>query len=62
VLDLLPPSFIDILAVEESDYGARISRGVRKDPNDPTMIIIKEDRRIDTLEKMGWEGFSSQQL
>jgi hypothetical protein len=62
MLDLYPPNFIDILATEEGDYGARISRGVRKDPNNPNMIIIEGDRRIDTLERMGWEGFSSQQL
>jgi hypothetical protein len=53
VLDLFPPGFIGILAKEEGDYGARISRGFRKAPNNPNMYIIEEDRRIETLEKMG---------
>lgn len=62
MLDLFPPGFIDILAMEQGDYGASTSRGFRKDPNNPNMYIIEVDRRIETLEEMGWEGFSSKQL
>ena len=62
MLDLFPPSFIDRLAMEQGDYGAGIYRGLRKDPNNPNMYIIEMDRRIETLEKIGWEGFSSKQF
>ena len=51
-----------MLAMEKGDYGATKSHSMRKDPDNPNMVIIETERHIDTLEKMNWEGFSSQQL
>lgn len=62
MFDLFPPIFLDMLAMEQGDYGASISRGVRKDPNNPNMCIIEVAHRIETLEQRGWEGFESKQL
>lgn len=62
VLDLLPPNFIEILAIESGDYGASRNYKVKEDPTNPEMYVISFERKIDTLERINWEGFSSEQL
>jgi hypothetical protein len=62
VLELLPPGFTEILAMELGDYGATGNHKVEIDPTNPEKVIVSSDRRIDALERMNWEGFSSEQL
>ena len=62
VLDLLPPNFIEVLAIESGDYGASRNHKFEEDPTNPEMYLLSFERKIDNLERINWEGFSSEQL
>jgi hypothetical protein len=61
-LIFLPPNFIEILSIESGDYGASRNYKFKEDPTNPEMYVISFERKIDTLERINWEGFSSEQL
>lgn len=53
---------LEWLAMRDGDYGAMVHGGIEKHPDDPSMCVVETWHRKDKLEKMGWEGFTAEQL
>jgi len=62
VLNRLPPSTLDLLAMTCCDDGALLHCSIEQCPNDPEMLILKTLTRLTALHSMGWTGFNSGQL
>ena len=65
ILSYLPLGFktnLEMLAIQEGDYGAITDTWVEPCHNDPSMVKVGVMHRVDELEKMGWEGFPAEQL
>jgi len=47
--------------MEHGDYGAGGHHKITEDPTNPEMYRLFSEEKIDTLERMDWQGFSSEQ-
>lgn len=55
-------AMLDYLAITECDDGAIRDVQFSQNQDDPDMVTVSYLQKISQLEKMGWEGFSSDQL
>ena len=48
--------------MEYGDYGATRNHTIEKHPTDPTKVITSSELEVSALEKIDWQGFSSDDL
>ncbi|KAK0787310.1 hypothetical protein LTR91_022443 [Friedmanniomyces endolithicus] len=65
ILSHLPPGLemnLEYLTVYNADYGAITDTWVEPCHDNPSMVTVGYMRRVDELQKVGWKGFSAEQL
>ena len=50
---------LQLLAIGSADYGAIIDSSFEPCPDDPSMVRLTTKKRVDTLETIGWKGFTA---
>ncbi|KAK5711682.1 hypothetical protein LTR17_018263 [Elasticomyces elasticus] len=53
---------VEYLAATEGDYGAVKDMCIEPCPGDPSMVNVRYMKKVEKLERLGWEGFSADQL
>ena len=55
-------SNLELLAISSTEYGAIIDSSVGPCLDDPSMVCITTKTRVDTLDVMGWKGFTADNI
>ena len=50
---------MQMLAIRDADYGAILDSSIEPCLDDPSMVNIVTKMRVDTLDTIGWKGFTA---